>query len=153
MESEIRKSEIGFDVGALVIAVIAIVAMMVTYLMPPQLTIFNHKLVVTQGILIPGLLVGAFLWGIIEIYTSRGKSKIDVILRPLVAFIIGAFVGGFLGYEFNFGQYIIVPAFHLNLYALYEFVAIFIAYVMFIIEAAWWHNKIASSRKMKAKAQ
>ena len=95
MESEIRKSEIGFDVGALVIAVIAIVAMMVTYLMPPQLTIFNHKLVVTQGILIPGLLVGAFLWGVIEIYTSHGKGKIDVILRPLVAFIIGAFVGVF----------------------------------------------------------
>ena len=145
-----KKGEIGFDVGALVIAVIAITAMLVTYLVPPQFMIFNQKLVVTQGIIIPGLLVGAFLWGIIEIYTSRGKGKIDVILRPLLGFFIGAFIGGYLGYEFNFGQYIIVPAFHLNLYALYEFVAIFIAYVMFIIEAAWWHNKVASSRKMKA---
>ena len=145
-----KKGEIGFDVGALVIAVIAITAMLVTYLVPPQFMIFNQKLVVTQGIIIPGLLVGAFLWGIIEIYTSRGKGKIDVILRPLLGFFIGAFIGGYLGYEFNFGQYIIVPAFHLNLYALYEFAAIFIAYVMFIIEAAWWHNKVASSRKMKA---
>ena len=150
MESEIRKSEIGFDVGALVIAVIAITTMLVVYLVPPQLTIFNHRLVVTQGIIVPGLLVGAFLWGVIEIYTSRGKGKIDVILRPLLGFIIGVLLGGYLGYKFNFGQYIIVPAFHLNLYALYEFVAIFIAYVMFIIEAAWWHNKVASSRKMKA---
>ena len=149
MESEIRKSEIGFDVGALVIAVIAITTMLVVYLVPPQLTIFNHRLVVTQGIIVPGLLVGAFLWGVIEIYTSRGKGKLDVILRPLLGFIIGVLLGGYLGYEFNFGQYIIVPAFHLNLYALYEFVAIFIAYVMFIIEAAWWHNKVASSRKMK----
>ena len=150
MENEMKKGEIGFDVGALVIAVIAITAMLVTYLVPPQFMIFNQKLVVTQGIIIPGLLVGAFLWGIIEIYTSRGKGKIDVILRPLLGFLIGVFIGGYLGYKFNFGQYIIVPAFHLNLYALYEFAAIFIAYVMFIIEAAWWHNKVASSRKMKA---
>ena len=150
MESETRKSEIGFDVGAIVVAVIAIMTMLVVYLVPPQLTIFNHRLVVTQGIIVPGLLVGALLWGIIEIYTSRGKGKVDVILRPLLGFIIGVLLGGYLGYEFNFGQYIIVPAFHLNLYALYEFVAIFIAYVMFIIEAAWWHNKVASSRKMKA---
>ena len=153
MENASGKSEKGFDVGALVVAVIAITTMLVVYLVPPQLTIFNHRLVVTQGIIVPGLLVGALLWGIIEIYTSRGKGKIDVILRPLLGFFIGAFIGGYLGYEFNFGQYIIVPAFHLNLYALYEFVAIFIAYVMFIIEAAWWHNKVASSRKMKAKAQ
>ena len=150
MESETRKSEIGFDVGAIVVAVIAIMTMLVVYLVPPQLTIFNHRLVVTQGIIVPGLLVGALLWGIIEIYTSRGKGKVDVILRPLLGFIIGVLLGGYLGYEFNFGQYIIVPAFHLNLYALYEFVAIFIAYVMFIIEAAWWHNKVVSSRKMKA---
>jgi hypothetical protein len=150
LESETRKSEIGFDVGAIVVAVIAIMTMLVVYLVPPQLTIFNHRLVVTQGIIVPGLLVGALLWGIIEIYTSRGKGKVDVILRPLLGFIIGVLLGGYLGYEFNFGQYIIVPAFHLNLYALYEFVAIFIAYVMFIIEAAWWHNKVASSRKMKA---
>ena len=150
MESETRKSETGFDVGAIVVAVIAIMTMLVVYLVPPQLTIFNHRLVVTQGIIVPGLLVGALLWGIIEIYTSRGKGKVDVILRPLLGFIIGVLLGGYLGYEFNFGQYIIVPAFHLNLYALYEFVAIFIAYVMFIIEAAWWHNKVASSRKMKA---
>ncbi len=150
MENASGKSEKGFDVGALVVAVIAITTMLVVYLVPPQLTIFNHRLVVTQGIIVPGLLVGALLWGIIEIYTSRGKGKIDVILRPLLGFFIGAFIGGYLGYEFNFGQYIIVPAFHLNLYALYEFVAIFIAYVMFIIEAAWWHNKVASSRKMKA---
>ena len=150
MESETRKSEKGFDVGAIVVAVIAIMTMLVVYLVPPQLTIFNHRLVVTQGIIVPGLLVGALLWGIIEIYTSRGKGKVDVILRPLLGFIIGVLLGGYLGYKFNFGQYIIVPAFHLNLYALYEFVAIFIAYVMFIIEAAWWHNKVASSRKMKA---
>ena len=128
MESETRKSEIGFDVGAIVVAVIAIMTMLVVYLVPPQLTIFNHRLVVTQGIIVPGLLVGALLWGIIEIYTSRGKGKVDVILRPLLGFIIGVLLGGYLGYEFNFGQYIIVPAFHLNLYALYEFVAIFIAY-------------------------
>ncbi len=150
MESETRKSEKGFDVGAIVVAVIAIMTMLVVYLVPPQLTIFNHRLVVTQGIIVPGLLVGALLWGVIEIYTSRGKGKVDVILRPLLGFIIGVLLGGYLGYKFNFGQYIIVPAFHLNLYALYEFVAIFIAYVMFIIEAAWWHNKVASSRKMKA---
>ena len=150
MENASGKSEKGFDVGALVVAVIAITTMLVVYLVPPQLTIFNHRLVVTQGIIVPGLLVGAFLWGVIEIYTSRGKGKLDVILRPLLGFIIGVLLGGYLGYEFNFGQYIIVPAFHLNLYALYEFVAIFIAYVMFIIEAAWWHNKVASSRKMKA---
>ena len=150
MENEMRKGEIGFDVGALVIAVIAITAMLVIYLVPPQLTIFNHKLVVTQGIIIPGLLIGAFLWGVIEIYTSRGKSKVDVVVRPLLGFFIGVILGGYLGYEFNFGQYIIVPAFHLNIYAMYEFVAIFIAYVMFVIEAAWWHNKAASSRKMKA---
>ena len=150
MENSTGKSEVGFDVGALVIAVIAIVAMLVVYVIPPQIVLFNHRLVVTQGIIIPGLLVGAFLWGVIEIYTSRGKGKVDTIVRPLVGFIIGMLVGGYLGYKFNFGQYIIVPAFHLNLYALYEFAAIFIAYLMFILEAAWWHNKVATSRKMKA---
>lgn len=151
MEGSMKhEKDVGFDVGALVVAVIAITMMLVVYVVPPQFTVFNHKLIVTQGLIIPGLLVGAFLWGVVEVYTTHGKGKADVILRPLVGFIIGILIGGTLGYLFNFGQYIIVPAFHLNIYALYEFVAIFIAYVMFVIEAAWWHNKVASRMKMRS---
>ena len=97
MENASGKSEKGFDVGALVVAVIAITTMLVVYLLPPQLTFFNHRLVVMQGIIVPGLLVGALLWSVIKICTSRGNRTIDVILRPLLGFVIGVLLGAILG--------------------------------------------------------
>ena len=131
----------GFDVGATAVATIWVVVMLLVYIMRPQILILGKTIVVTQGIVIPGLLVGAFFWGLIELYTAPGTGKIHTIIRPLIGFLTGMLVGGLLGLDFNFGQYLVVPAFNGNVYAVYELVAVLVAYILFVIEAAWWHNK------------
>ncbi len=139
-----HQRNIGFDVGATAVATIWVVVMLLVYIVRPQILVLGKAVIVTQGIVIPGLLVGAFIWGLIELYTVPGTGKIHTIVRPFLGFMAGMLIGGLLGLDFNFGQYLIVPAFNGNIYAIYELVAVLIAYFLFVIEAAWWHNKSAT---------
>ena len=130
-----------WSVGSTVIAFVAIAVMAWELLSRPEFMFLGHNFQVTQGMLIAGLMMGGLFWMIIEIFTPPGKNLIDLLARPFVGFIAGAFIGGFYGYEFNFGAYVILPAHNGNLGAQIELVGIFLAFVVFVLNAAWSHNK------------
>ena len=130
-----------WSVGSTVIAFVAIAVMAWELLSRPEFMFLGHSFQVTQGMLIAGLMMGGLFWMIIEIFTPPGKNLIDLLARPFVGFIAGAFIGGFYGYEFNFGAYVILPAHNGNLGAQIELVGIFLAFVVFVLNAAWSHNK------------
>ena len=130
-----------WSVGSTVIAFVAIAVMAWELLSRPEFMFLGHNFQVTQGMLIAGLMMGGLFWMIIEIFTPPGKNVVDLLARPFVGFIAGAFIGGFYGYEFNFGAYVILPAHNGNLGAQIELVGIFLAFVVFVLNAAWSHNK------------
>ena len=130
-----------WSVGSTVIAFVAIAVMAWELLSRPEFMFLGHSFQVTQGMLIAGLMMGGLFWMIIEIFTPPGKNVVDLLARPFVGFIAGAFIGGFYGYEFNFGAYVILPAHNGNLGAQIELVWIFLAFVVFVLNAAWSHNK------------
>ena len=130
-----------WSVGSTVIALVAIAVMAWELLSRPEFMFLGHNFQVTQGMLIAGLMMGGLFWMIIEIFTPPGKNLIDLLARPFVGFIAGAFIGGFYGYEFNFGAYVILPAHNGNLGAQVELLGIFLAFVVFVLNAAWSHNK------------
>ena len=130
-----------WSIGSTVIAFVAIAVMAWELLSRPEFMFLGHNFQVTQGMLIAGLMMGGLFWMIIEIFTPPGKNVVDLLARPFVGFIAGAFIGGFYGYEFNFGAYVILPAHNGNLGAQIELVGIFFAFVVFVLNAAWSHNK------------
>ena len=135
-----------WSVGSTVIAFVAIAVMAWELLSRPEFMFLGHNFQVTQGMLIAGLMMGGLFWMIIEIFTPPGKNVVDLLARPFVGFIAGAFIGGFYGYEFNFGAYVILPAHNGNLGAQIELVGVFLAFVVFVLNAAWSHNKSYQGR-------
>ena len=130
-----------WDIGSLVIAAIAVAVMAWELLSRPVFMFQGHEFQVTQGMLAGGLLFGGLVWMIIEIYTPAGKGIVDLIARPFVGFAVGAFIGGFYGYEFSFGAYVILPAHNGNLGAQIELLGIFLAFAVFVLNAAWSHSR------------
>ncbi len=130
-----------WDIGSLVIAAIAVAVMAWELLSRPVFMFSGHEFQVTQGMLAGGLLFGGLVWMIIEIYTPAGKGIVDLIARPFVGFAVGAFIGGFYGYEFNFGAYVILPAHEGNIGAQIELLGIFLAFAVFVLNAAWSHSR------------
>jgi hypothetical protein len=100
----------------------------------------NHTVVLTQGIVAPAVLMGAIVWAIVEFYTPPGRGIEDLLVRIIPAFIIGAFIGGLLGFMFNFGKYVINPAFSGNPDALIFLVAVLAAGLAVTWNAAWSHS-------------
>ena len=135
-----------WSIGSTVIAFVAIAVMAWELLSRPEFMFLGHNFQVTQGMLIAGLMMGGLFWMIIEIFTPPGKNVVDLLARPFVGFIAGAFIGGFYGYEFNFGAYVILPAHNGNLGAQIELVGVFLAFVVFVLNAAWSHNKSYQGR-------
>ena len=135
-----------WSIGSTVIAFVAIAVMAWELLSRPEFMFLGHSFQVTQGMLIAGLMMGGLFWMIIEIFTPPGKNVVDLLARPFVGFIAGAFIGGFYGYEFNFGAYVILPAHNGNLGAQIELVGVFLAFVVFVLNAAWSHNKSYQGR-------
>jgi len=72
----------------------------------------HYTVVLTQGIVAPAILMGAIVWAMVDFSTPSGRSIEDLLIRIIPAFIIGAFIGDFLGYMFNFGKFVVEPAFN-----------------------------------------
>ena len=130
-----------WDLGAIIVAVIASLLFAVSLLSRPQVVILNHTVVISQGLVVPAILVGALIWAAIEVMTPPGKGIADLLIRSLVGFIIGGIVGGILGYSFSFGDYLLAPAFAGNAGAIFELVAILFLGMVVIWDAAWSHRR------------
>ena len=130
-----------WSVGSVVIALAAIAVMAWEVLSRPTFMFLGHDFQVTQGMVVAGLMMGGLFWMMIEIFTPPGKNIFDLLARPFIGFAAGAFIGGFYGYEFNFGAYVILPAHSGNFGAQLELLGIFLAFAVFVLNAAWSHNR------------
>jgi hypothetical protein len=137
------------DAFALLFGGIIGLGMVGIILLPPQIEFLNHAYVVSQGSMGFGLLVFAFFWAVIEMYTPPGAGFLSLVIRFFTALIIGGFLGGFLGQEFYFGQYVLVPVAHGNYLAMFFLVTVLVLFFVLLISAVWNHNStyIVSSKK------
>jgi len=129
-----------WSIGAVIVALLGTFLLLVSLLSKPQFVVMHHTIVLTQGIVAPAVLMGAIVWSIVEFFTPPGKSIEDLLIRIIPAFIIGAFVGGLLGYLFNFGKYVINPAFNGNPDALLFLLSVLVAGLAVTWNAAWSHK-------------
>ena len=129
-----------WSLGAVIVALFGTFLLLISLLSKPQFVVMNHTVVLTQGIVAPAVLMGAIVWAIVEFFTPPGRSISDLLVRIVPAFIIGAFIGGLLGYLFNFGKYVINPAFNGNPDALLFLISVLIAGLAVTWNAAWAHK-------------
>ena len=129
-----------WSLGAVIVALFGTFLLLISLLSKPQFVIMNHTVVLTQGIVAPAVLMGAIVWAIVEFFTPPGKSIEDLLVRIIPAFIIGAFFGGLLGYMYNFGDYVINPAFNGSADALLFLVSVLVAGLAIVWNAAWSHK-------------
>ncbi|MEM3193345.1 MAG: hypothetical protein QW292_14910, partial [Candidatus Parvarchaeota archaeon] len=129
-----------WSLGAVFAALLGTFLLLVSMLSKPQFVILHHTVVLTQGIVAPAILLGAVVWALVEFFTPPGRSIEDLLVRIIPAFIIGAFLGGLLGYMFNFGKYVLEPAFYGNPDALLFLEAVLAAGLAVTWNAAWSHK-------------
>jgi len=130
-----------WDTAAVIFATFVALLELVFLFAKPTVSLFGTTVSVTSGIVAFAGLTGAMLWGIVEVMTPPRRHVFDIWLRFFGSFIIGFFIGGFLAFYFNFGQLVLVPSYHGNYLATFEVVAIFIAVVILVSNAAWAHNR------------
>ncbi len=135
-----RWNNPNWSLGAVIVALLGTFLLLVSLLSRPQFVIMNHTVVLTQGIVAPAVLMGAIVWAMVEFFTPPGRTIEDLLIRIIPAFIVGAFLGGLLGYMFNFGKFVIEPAFNGNPDALLFLVAVLAAGLAVTWNAAWSHK-------------
>lgn len=152
-----RWHNANWSLGAVIVALLGTFLLLVSLLSRPSFDIINHHIVLTQGIVAPAVIMGSVVWSIIEFFTPPGEKISDLFIRIIPAFIIGGLVGGILGYLYDFGDYVLRPAFSGNLSALLFLISILVASLAVLWNAAWSHKhgfrgqKGAHIRKMPAK--
>ena len=129
-----------WGIGAVIVALFGTFLFLVSLLSKPQFIIENHVVVLTQGIVAPAILMGSIIWALVEFFTPPGKKIVDLLARIIPAFLLGSLLGGMLGYMFDFGQFIIEPAFNGNGGALTFLVSILVAGLAVMWNAAWSHK-------------
>ena len=138
-----------WSLGAVLIGLFGTFLLIVSLLSKPQIVVLNHQVVLTQGVVAPAILMGAIFWALIEFFTPPGKSVEDLLIRIIPAFIIGGIFGGLLGYLFNFGGYVLNPAFNGNDDAILFLVSVFIGGLAITWNAAWAHKHGFRGQKSK----
>ncbi|MFZ0700083.1 MAG: hypothetical protein WAN74_07860 [Thermoplasmata archaeon] len=131
-----------WDLGAVVVAIIASVAWLITMLSKPSFVVIGHTVVVTQGIMAGVILFGAAVWAAIEVFTPPGETVGGLILRSAAGFLVGGLFGGFAAYVFNWGSYLINPAIGGgNGAAIFELAGVLFLGFVLIWDAAWSHSR------------
>lgn len=138
-----------WSIGAVIVALLGTFLLLVSLLSKPQFDILHHTVVLTQGVIAPAVIMGAVVWAIVEGFTPPGKGVVDLLARIIPAFIVGALVGGTLGYLLNFGGYVLNPAFNGNLWALFFLITTLLASLAIVWEAAWADTKGFRGQKSK----
>ena len=126
-----------WDIGAAIVALIGSALLFISLLSRPSFSIIHQHVVLTQGIVAPAVIMGSVVWAIIEFFTPPSTGIKDLLIRIIPAFIIGALVGGTLGYMYHFGQYVIRPAMSGNIDALWFLIGILVAALAVTWNAAW----------------
>lgn len=129
------------DISVPIVGLIWALMIAVSLFSQPSFDIVNHVVVLNQGVIAPALIMGTIVWAIIELFSSAGRNIWQLLGRSFVGFIIGLIVGGFLGYEFNFGSYVILAVYSGNGAALYFMASIFTFSMVIVADAAFAHRR------------
>lgn len=135
-----RWTNRNWDFGAVIVALLGTFLLIVSFLSRPHFEILDHTVVLTQGVVAPAIVMGSIVWAMIEYFTPPGTTLVDLLVRIIPAFVIGGFVGGFIGFEYHFGQYVLQPAFNGNYDALLFLIASMLAGIAVTWNAAWEHK-------------
>ena len=140
MSSDARKKlddKIGLVIGIL----LEVIMLLVAVFSRPIISKIHAGFIISQGVIIPAILLSAALWGLIEYMTPPGKDIWSVIDRIVPSFLIGAFLGGALGYLFHFGSLVVRPAYSGNVYAIFFLGSVFVATLVIFSDVYWAHSK------------
>ena len=130
-----------WDVWAVVLAVLATFLELGVTLVKPTISFDGKIISVTNGLLGVGLLFGALIWALVVMFTPPGNGKFSLILRFFGSFVLGMFLGVIVAYVFGFGQYLLIPAYFRNPFAIYMLVGFLFVFMVIVFDAAWLHNK------------
>ena len=136
-KNKLKWKNPNWDIGAAIVALIGSALLFISLLSKPSFDVVHQHVVLTQGIVAPAIIMGSVVWAIIEFFTPPSTGIKDLLIRIIPAFIIGALVGGTLGYMYHFGQYVIRPAMSGNIDALWFLVGILVAALAITWNAAW----------------
>ena len=152
----LNKSYMGMGVVTIILASILSLFFVVSLFARPTLMIAHGKLLYLDGIIASAIILGAMVWALIEAITPPGGIA-SLIWRAGIGLILGGAVGAYIGYSFDFAQYIIIPLYQGNFYAQIYIVAILIFGLAVIWDAAWSHKhgylgqKARNAKKMSFK--
>ncbi len=135
-----KKWNSPWDLSSIGVLIIGVFLILIAGFSKPSVDILSHHVVITQGIVLPAIVFGSILWALIEFFTPPARGPLSVLITVLPAFIIGGLVGGFLGYYYHFGQYVLEPAFNGNVTALAFLVILLVASISIMANAAWGHS-------------
>ncbi len=149
IRGKIRSTYGNWSVGAVIISAIASLSIIALMFERPTFVVFGNTYAITEGALIPGIIMGFAFWLLAEMFTPPGKGKLDLLVRFIPAFIAGMFVGGIFGLLFHFGRYVLLPIYYGNQAAIFDGVAILVFGMVTIWHAAWLHTKSYVGGKKK----
>ena len=135
-----KKDQKDFDYATGIIAFIIGLTAVITILSKPSIQVIGGRLYINQGVIIPALIFGTMIWSVSEVFTKATKKAYDIIIKVIIAFPIGLAIGGFIGYESNFGQLVLSPAYNGNPYALFFLVCILIYEIVLIMANVYFHH-------------
>jgi hypothetical protein len=135
------KKHLSHDWATIIAGLLLFFFMAIAFLSRPDLAKVHGSFIVSQGVLIPAAVMSAVFWALIELFTPPGKTFMQLVDRYIPALVIGLIVGGGLGYLFDFGKLVIVPAYNGNMDAVFFLAAAFIAGTAVMWDAVWEHNK------------
>lgn len=157
MTKQKRSGPKDFSISAGIWAAIVSIMVLAVMYVRPAISIDNHVIVVDTGVMLAALVTGSAFWGIVEALTPPGVKLRNLVLRVSAAFFFGLLVGGFAALVFNFGQYLVMPAYYGNPWADFEAFAIGLFTIVTVWHAAWLHTRSyryrASPRKSSGKSR
>jgi hypothetical protein len=135
-----KRDQIDYDWATGIISALIVISVLITFLSKPHISVMQGKIIISQGIIIPALIIGTMIWSLFEVFTRASKKAWNIILKVIIAFPIGLLLGGFLGYESNFGSLVITPAFNGNIYALFNLICIMIFEIILVATNVYYHH-------------
>ena len=144
----LNRSYMGMGLATIILASILSLLFVVSLFARPTIVIAHGKILYLDGIIASAIILGAMVWALIEALTPPG-GIVSLIWRAGLGIIIGGAAGAYVGYSFDFSQYIIIPLYHGNFYAqAYAFCILIFGFAV-IWDAAWSHRHGYLGQKAK----
>lgn len=136
-----KRDNRDYDRTTLVIAVLDALAMIWAFWSKPEVKAFHTGFIITNGIILGGLIMGTIIWSFFELFTHKARHWYDAVIKVIIAYPIGLILGGIIAYLTDFGKLVLIPARSGNIFALFFLLSIFVFVMIEIGVNVWYHNK------------